>query len=543
VLLTVLTLLTGCRPSGPTGPAPATPEASAGQWRDELFTYAMENLNRLEEFAPGEMLQQIVERLNQWASHQAPPVDWRLDPMLQKLPETLAAFGDVEELERPDFTLADGEYLQEAVWLRDAAAWARGNELDELTRATRLFDWTVRNIALEPPLISNGKPVDRVPVVPWQTLLAGRGTAIDRVWVFLLLARQQGLEAAMLGVSASDDAKRLQPWTVGVLIGTEIYLFDPWLGLPIPAPGPIPRGPAGQLQPRPARLSDVIADPKLLRRLDADPQHPYRIRTEQLKRVVAMLEGSPAALSRRMRLIESRLAGKQKLVLTATPTRSVLQWRKARHLTDTGLWLFPLETQWRIDRHPEEVGRFRAWLLDPFQVNPTAGLWKGRLLHLRGALVGEDSATACYQTARPSNANLQQAGMALAEQYFKRGLQANPSQSTDKAKQEAADRAQTQTMLIFRGKYDASYWLGLIAYERGNWASAIDYFQRRTLGAVPDGLWSAGARYSLARTYEASGQRVLAQKQYAEGAKLDADSGQAVRGRWLRATDTKPGGK
>jgi TolA-binding protein len=98
-------------------------------------------------------------------------------------------------------------------------------------------------------------------------------------------------------------------------------------------------------------------------------------------------------------------------------------------------------------------------------------------------------------------------------------------------------------MLIFRGKYDASYWLGLIAYERGNWASAIDYFQRRTLGAVPDGLWSAGARYSLARTYEASGQRVLAQKQYAEGAKLDADSGQAVRGRWLRATDTKPGGK
>jgi tetratricopeptide (TPR) repeat protein len=529
-----LVVLAGCQPSGSTGPAPSTPEASTGQWHEELFTYAMENLNRLEEFAPGEMLQQIVERLNQWAPHQAPPVDWRVEPLLRKLPEGLATFGDVQELERMDFTAADGEYLQEAVWLRDVAAWARGSELDDLARAGRLFDWTVRNIALEPPLMSAGKPVERVPVLPWQTLLAGRGTAMDRAWVFLLLARQQNLEAALLGVSPDGEAKVVQPWAVGVLVAGEIYLFDPWLGLPIPAPGPIPRGPAGQLQPRPARLSEVVADPKLLQRLDTDAKHPYRIRPEQLQRVVAMLEGSPAALSRRMRLIESRLAGKQKLVLTATPTRSILQWRKARHLADTGLWLFPLETQWRIDHHPDEVARFRAWLLDPFQVNPTVGLWKGRLLHLRGVLVGEDSATACYQMARPSNANLQQTGVALAEQYFKLGAKTHPGQSTEQAKQEAADRAQAHTMLIFRGKYDASYWLGLIAYERGNWASAIDYFQRRTLAAVPDGLWSPGARYSLARTYEAAGQCALAQKQYAEGARLDSDPGQAVRGRWLK---------
>jgi len=126
------------------------------------------------------MLQQIVERLNQWAPHQAPPVDWRVEPLLRKLPEGLATFGDVQELERMDFTAADGEYLQEAVWLRDVAAWARGSELDDLARAGRLFDWTVRNIALEPPLMSAGKPVERVPVLPWQTLLAGRGTAMDR---------------------------------------------------------------------------------------------------------------------------------------------------------------------------------------------------------------------------------------------------------------------------------------------------------------------------------------------------------------------------
>lgn len=536
LLLSVLLWPTaGCnRPgSAPSGPAPGTPtDANAGHWHEELFTYAMENLNRLEEFAPGEMLQQIVERLNQWAPHQTPPVDWRIDPLVSKLPEPLAALDDLKHLDRVDFSAADGEYLQQTVWLRDVAAWARGNELDDLARARRLFDWTVRNIELEPSP-ADGKSAERVPVLPWQTLLAGRGTPVDRAWVFLLLARQQGLEAAMLGVPAEADSKRLEPWAVGVLIEGEVYLFDPWLGLPVPAPGPIGRDSRGTIDVRPARLSEVVADPALVKRLDA-PGQPYRIKPERIKGVVAMLEASPAALSRRMRLLESCLAGKQKMVLAATPTLNAEPWRKARHVADAGMWLFPLETQLRIERHPAGVERYRAWLLEPFLVNPTAGLWKGRLLHLRGVLSGDDGATACYQTARPSNADLEQAGAALMEQYFKLGMQTNPTQTADRAKQEAANRAQTHTMLIFRGKYDASYWLGLIAFERGNWASATDYLQRRTLAAVPEGLWSPGARYNLARTYEASGQRDRAAKQYAENAKLDSDPGQAVRAGWLK---------
>jgi tetratricopeptide (TPR) repeat protein len=533
----LLTTLAGCKPARSTSSAPAPgslPEAHSGAWREELFTYAIENLNRLEEFAPGEMLADIVERLNQWAPHQPPPVDWRVDPLVKRLSETLAASSEVKDLERVEYSTADGEYLQQAVWFRDAAAWARGNELDDLARAGRLFDWTIRNIEFEPPPTDKEKSSGRVPVLPWQTLLSGRGSTLDRVWVFLLLARQQGIEAALLGVADSDRAKGLVPWALGVLIKGEIYLFDPWLGLPIPAPGPIQRDAQGMLQPRPATLAQVVADPKLLARLDVDPQHPYRIKPDQLKRVVAMLESSPTALSRRMRLVESCLAGKQKLVLTATPTQSVLEWRKARHLADTGLWLFPFETQLRIERHPDEVARYRAWLLDPFLVNSNAGLWKGRLLHLRGTFAGDSGATACYQVARPSNADLQQAGTALAEQYFKLGVQANPGLSVDKAKQEAADRAQTHTMLIFRGKYDASYWLGLIAYERGNWPSATDYFLKRTLAVVADGLWSPGARYNLARTYEASGQRDRAIQQYTENAKLDSDPGQTLRARWLK---------
>jgi hypothetical protein len=51
---------------------------------------------------------------------------------------------------------------------------------------------------------------------------------------------------------------------------------------------------------------------------------------------------------------------------------------------------------------------------------------------------------------------------------------------------------------------------------------------------VADGLWSPGARYNLARTYEASGQRDRAIQQYTENAKLDSDPGQTLRARWLK---------
>jgi hypothetical protein len=532
-VLVVCLSFVGCNRPAATPASTAPLDAHSGRWREELFTYAIDNLNRLEEFAPGEMLEQILERLNQWAPYQAPPVDWHVDPLLRKLPEPLATLDDVKTLDRVDFSAADGEYLQQTAWLRDAAAWARGPELDDVARARRLFDWTVRNIELEITVDTKGKPAEHMPMLPWQTLLAGRGTAVDRAWVFLLLARQQGLEAAVLAVGAEGNTKGLLPWAVGVLSAGEVYLFDPWRGLPIPAPGPIGRDTAKALDVRPAKLSQVVADPTLLKRLDA-PDHPYRVKPAQIKRVVAMLEASPLALSRRMRLVESCLAGKQKMVLTATPTLSLEAWRKVRHVSDTGLWLFPFENQLRIDRHPAEVERFRAWLMEPFLVNPTAGLWKGRLLHLRGELAGEGGATACYQMARPANADLEEAGHALLERYFKLGMKADPTQSTDKAKQDATERAQAHTMLIVRGKYDASYWLGLIAWERGNWPSAIDYFQRRTLGAVPDGLWSPGARYNLARAYEASGQHEQALKQYQENARRDSDPGQAVRAAWLK---------
>ena len=57
-----------------------------------------------------------------------------------------------------------------------------------------------------------------------------------------------------------------------------------------------------------------------------------------------------------------------------------------------------------------------------------------------------------------------------------------------------------------RGKHDASYWLGLIAFEQGNYPSAIDYFTKRTLDAVPDSPWTPAATYNVGPRLRGPGQ-------------------------------------
>jgi hypothetical protein len=50
---------------------------------------------------------------------------------------------------------------------------------------------------------------------------------------------------------------------------------------------------------------------------------------------------------------------------------------------------------------------------------------------------------------------------------------------------------------------NARYWLGLITFEEGDYPVALHHFDARTLKAAPDGPWTHGARYNLARTHEA----------------------------------------
>jgi len=534
----LLTGCGGCHESTTPKPDQSNAKAEAEQYREELFTYAIANLNRLEEFSSAEairknlerfdprnqpklgqtdtpidplvaawpepkMFRQIIDRLNQWLHAQTPPPDWKLDPMVASLPRELLELPQMKNLDQMRLSRFDGHALQEAVWFRDVSLWARGNVLDDLEQAQSLFDWMVRNIQLE------ADDPKRIPLFPWETLLFGRGTAAERSEVFILLVRQLGLDAAMLAVEAEpqadeDGQKTLRPWCVGVLIEGDVYLFDPVLGLPIPGPNGAVIKEGGRLSINPATLAQAATDAKLLRYLDVGDTHVYGIEEADLAHVVAFVEASPPNLSRSMELLESRLAGKQRMVLTTSPTAQSEHWKAAAHIAETRLWTRPFETIRRRSKlTPEEV-RARLIAMLPFYIIPSAPLYHGRMLQIKGQFIGQDGATRYYQMARPSNQELK-----------------------------ASSAHPLEKIMSLRGKQDASYWSGLIAYQRENYSAAIDYFTQRTLLAYPNGPWTNGARYNLARAYEASGQTERAILQYGSNAASPGYHGSLLRAKWL----------
>ena len=254
---------------------------------------------------------------------------------------------------------------------------------------------------------------------------------------------------------------------------------------------------------QPATLAQVAADDGLLRRLDADPTHPYSVKASDLQHVSVLLAASPTCLSRRMRLVESHLAGANKMVLTVAPSMQAERWKAAK-LPAAQVWLQPFETIEARSHLDAKSLQSRLIAMLPFYGERSAPLLKGRMLHLKGKLVGPEGAIHYYQMARPSNQDLLESPMhPLAKQ------------------------------LHALAKQDAGYWSGLILYHRANYPAAVDYFTTRTLLAVPNGPWTFGARYNLARAYEASGETKRAILQYQSNDILPDYSGNLLRAKWL----------
>jgi hypothetical protein len=145
-------------------------------------------------------------------------------------------------------------------------------------------------------------------------------------------------------------------------------------------------------------------------------------------------------------------------------------------------------------------------------VEPVPALWKGRVLHLMGQLKGESGANHYYQLTRLPTAEIEKHSAKLHEM---------------------TKVPQQHFMEICRiAKEDASYWLGLASFDRGMYPAAVDYFSQRTLSASPDGPWTAGATYNLARSYEALGQQENAVQAYRND-ESPQRHGNLLRAKWL----------
>jgi tetratricopeptide (TPR) repeat protein len=439
----------------------------------------------------------VIEQLNRRLMTQKPAADWKPDPLVAGLPEAVRELKSVENLGDMRFATIDGAALREAVWLRSISNLACSDAISALDRAQRLFDWTVRNIQLD-PAPSEEEPEAALPCLAWHLLLLGHGQAEDRAWLFMLLARQQGMDVVLLKPAARKPVTLVGLLDASEQDGAQLYLFDMRLGLPIPGPGG--KGVA--------TLAQAAKDDSLLRQLDLDAEHAYPLFSSDVSQLTAEIEGSPLYLQQRAAVVEAKLSGDQKLELSTDPSALAKRLKTLPQIEQAELWPLPLERLLSLaDRKSPQVLRLAAQL-EPFltfyphpkkkEIENAPLLWRGRTQHLMGNFTGPTGANHYYQAVRLPDVEIE--GVAAAH-----GMQLN--QITDpEIKKKMTQESQKALQNLRTSKQDASYWLGLIAFERGNPTTAEDYFLKRTLEPSPDGPWTPGAWYNLGRTYETLGQ-------------------------------------
>ena len=214
-----------------------------------------------------------------------------------------------------------------------------------------------------------------------------------------------------------------------------------------------------------------------------------------------------------MNMLQPKMTGEMQMSLTVKPSELARRLRKAKGIANVALWQTPFEALWyrpafarRMEDEPlryAEQHKERALFLDQ---NP---LYQGRQLHFRGGFQGkgERDAKQKYLMIRVDKATIDKL-IEDADSQKSVGLVQEPRESDSHWM-----RRLISTVMVFReGKQHASYWLGLVHFENGSHEAAIDWLDTRTLAAYEDGRWSAGSRYNLARTYEATGDYSAARR-------------------------------
>ncbi|MBC8350937.1 MAG: CDC27 family protein [Planctomycetes bacterium] len=550
-LLVGLTLpLVSCSPSSKPRLRPTTTAVTISATQ-ELLLRAMEDLHRLSEFDREQALVKIAYDLNRWLTKQEHDPAWEPDPMTARLPREFRDSDLLDDVGNWTFSIDDVRVMQEATLLRDLSSWVsklptearlkpwldgKESTLGDLERekleiAERLFDWTVRNIQLQmtppypddsvapsaggeqsrakrvpPPQLAIPGPGYRFP--PWEILQYGYGDALQRSRIFIELARQQGIDVVYLALPGNTVPPRPRAWLTAAVVGGELYLFDCELGLPIP-------GPNGDGI---ATLSEVLDGPELIAALEVDGQ-PYRFAHKDLKELLALLDVAPANLSQRMRRVQDNLAGDERTILAVAPAQIAERVKGLRGITNAVMWSVPFETIWFQAAMKKLISTNREVAAGYYQavgIFQTRGpLTQGRQLHLQGQferqVEGREGAKGCYMQARVPTAAIDQITTSKEVQEAM-GL----VRGTNEGDFVWQTRVASSYMLATQAKQHATYWLGLSHFESGNHEAAATWLRERTIEATPDGPWNAGARYNLARTYEAQGKYDEARELYAE---------------------------
>jgi hypothetical protein len=419
-----------------------------------------------------------------------------------------------------------------------------------LASTFKLFDWVVRNIQLVPEadnsenadelrlndsesLSAAGVPGTGYTRFPWQTLLYSRGDYVDRAKVLMLGLQSLEIDSVMLGVTNDGDESPL-PWVVAVPIGDEYYLFDTKLALPIP----------GERLGTFATLSEVRANGKLLDGLDLSTEESlsdetkYWVRSNQLDSLKALIYVSPESVSKRMKGLESRLIGDERLALVTQPSAMIERLPKAKGV-ESEIWDVAFKTrQFRQavrealeNRENDELVERLRWhydneaYVDGFTRYRTsrARFFKGKFISARmdiGFNAIESFEKLMYTDATVDSLATNQVLQRQLGILKSAGQDANDFQRHLRS-------VQSQMRLVRR---DTGFFLAQCHFDNGSVSAAANWL--KLLGEKEDAdRWFDGVNYLLGRAIEARKEYDLAIEAYQER----KDEGTQAHGNLIRA--------
>jgi hypothetical protein len=218
---------------------------------------------------------------------------------------------DRAEIRSATFTSFDPNYVGECLYLRDAARSLEVPGLKPEEAADLGFAWVCRQVYLNPWLIPvPGRPglLEASALPPSFVLRRGHGSGLERMYVFLALLQQMGLDGCLVGppdagslhsgfIALAPDKKTVLTetprgpfWAVGVRIGNDIRLYDPWRGRAFPA-----------------TLNQLKANPDAQKAWFADSANVSGVTPEDLKTATTYLSIPVNSLSPRMAMTEDQL--------------------------------------------------------------------------------------------------------------------------------------------------------------------------------------------------------------------------------------------
>lgn len=402
------------------------------------------------------------------------------------------------------FSEADAQHIRTCLLLNDYSQAVEGGT--ELQRIVSTFYGLMRDVAL----VDDENPLA---LTPFEVLLAGRGTASDRAWLFVATLRQRRIDAVVLTAGGNTETR-----LVGVSSGGEVYLFDVKLGLPVFKAD----ANKGDILPQtPATLADLAGDDEILGAMGSE-KFPYPLKDADMGTAKAWMVGSASTWSQRTLILQDRLRDSSAVLadpIAGSETtdglldRVAAMGKAAFDKASIGAWQYPLAQLDAYSRLNEaDLARLDA-LMDPFQAqvarkvnveqtafifgNPKWELFKARIRQLQGAL--DDTVTQPYQNIRKN--------------VTERELEA----SNPVGERITVKTAEDQFILHRRAREDAGLWVAVHQFRTENYDAATNgYYGVRRM--FDDTIWSQQLRYLLALSLSSHEQVGQAMTELAEGA-------------------------